>query len=124
MACVDNYMYGTSITHTRAPAAGRRPCSQTRHTTDGTRPYYAAASQSSSFASIHNHANNIRTVGMGEVTVVMNGVEFRTRHNDYALKMPSTTSTDFQVRSVCLFVFASFFLHFFFITNTTCVWLN
>ena len=57
---------------------------------------------------------------MGEVTVVMNGVEFRTRHNDYALKMPSTTSTDFQVRSVSFLFVCCYFL---FITNTR-VWLN
>ena len=40
-------------------------------------------------ASIHDHANNIRTVGMGEFVAVLNGVEFRTRHNDYRLYMPS-----------------------------------
>ena len=41
---------------------------------------------------MHNHDNNIRTIGMGEFIAVLNGVEFRTRHNDYRLKMPSTTS--------------------------------
>ena len=40
-------------------------------------------------AAIHDHANNIRTVGMGEFVAVINGVEFRTRHNDYRLYMPS-----------------------------------
>lgn len=33
---------------------------------------------------------------MGEFVGVLNGVEFRTRHNDYRLKMPSTTSTDWH----------------------------
>ena len=47
-------------------------------------------------AAIHNHANNIRTVGMGEFVAVLNGVEFRTRHNDYRLNMPSTTSTEYH----------------------------
>ena len=46
-------------------------------------------------AAIHNHANNIRTVGMGEMSVVMNGVNFRTRHNDYRLNMASRTSTEY-----------------------------
>ena len=29
---------------------------------------------------------------MGEFIAVLNGVEFRTRHNDYRLYMPNTTS--------------------------------
>ena len=32
---------------------------------------------------------------MGEIIAVLNGVEFRTRHNDYRLYMPSTTSTKY-----------------------------
>ncbi|KAI0213594.1 hypothetical protein LSAT2_001349, partial [Lamellibrachia satsuma] len=40
---------------------------------------------------LHDHSNNIRTVGLGEFIVVLNGVEFRTRHNDYGLRMPSST---------------------------------
>ena len=58
----------------------------------GLKSYYSSTHSGSSIASIHDHANNIRTVGMGEVTVVLNGVEFRTRHNDYRLYMPSETS--------------------------------
>lgn len=46
--------------------------------------------------SIHEHSNNIRTVGMGEFIAVLNGVEFRTRHNDYSLSMPSRTSTKYN----------------------------
>ena len=45
-------------------------------------------------ASIHNHADNILIVGIGEIQAVLNGVEFQTRHNDYNLNMPSTTSDD------------------------------
>lgn len=40
-------------------------------------------------AAIHDHANTDRTIGMGELVAVLNGIEFRTRHNDYKLKMPS-----------------------------------
>ena len=42
-------------------------------------------------ASIHDHSNNVRTVGIGEIIAVMNGIEFRTRHNDYRLYMPANT---------------------------------
>ena len=33
---------------------------------------------------------------MGEVIAVLNGVEFRTRHNDYKLLRPSTTSIEYR----------------------------
>ena len=33
---------------------------------------------------------------MGEIIAVLNGVEFRTRHNDYDLQMPSTTSSRYH----------------------------
>ena len=45
---------------------------------------------------IHEHANNIRTCGMGEFVAVLNGIEFRTRHNDYGLRMPSTTLSKYN----------------------------
>lgn len=32
---------------------------------------------------------------MGELLAVLNGVEFRTRHNDYKMRMPSRTSKDY-----------------------------
>ncbi|KAL4240644.1 hypothetical protein ACF0H5_001435 [Mactra antiquata] len=56
----------------------------------GTRPYYTGDFADSSVAGIHEHSSNIRTIGMGELNVVLNGVEFRTRHNDYRLRMPVT----------------------------------
>ena len=46
-------------------------------------------------AAIHEHSNYKHTVGMGELVAVLNGVEFRTRHNDYKLVMPSRNSTVF-----------------------------
>lgn len=66
---------------------------QLRHNHDGTAPYFSETHTRSSINSIHDHSNYDRTVGMGEVIAVMNGVEFRTRHNDYKLRMPSTTSS-------------------------------
>ena len=63
---------------------------QVRHTFAGTRNYHADThTNAKRVFSVHDHANNIRTVGMGEFAVVLNGVEFRTRHNDYRLFMPS-----------------------------------
>ncbi|GFS25298.1 hypothetical protein ElyMa_005180200 [Elysia marginata] len=68
----------------------------TRLTKDGTRNYYQPSIISRSYLAMHDHANYDRTVGMGELNPVMNGIEFRTRHNDYKLRMPSTTSGDFH----------------------------
>ena len=55
----------------------------------GLKNYFSATHSANSMAAIHNHDNNIRTVGMGEFVAVLNGVEFRTRHNDYRLYMAS-----------------------------------
>ena len=35
-------------------------------------------------------------LGWGEAEIILNGVEFRTRHNDYTLQMPSTTTKDYN----------------------------
>ncbi|KAK3583174.1 hypothetical protein CHS0354_025691 [Potamilus streckersoni] len=67
-----------------------------RHHIDGTKPFYGASHVEGSIAAIHEHANNIRTVGMGELNLVMNGVDFRTRHNDYLLRMPSQHTKEYN----------------------------
>ena len=64
--------------------------------TDGTKPYYAARHTGKTVASMHDHSDLVATSGMGEMIVVLNGVEFRTRHNDYKLKKPSTKSHDYH----------------------------
>ena len=70
---------------------------QVRHGSEGTRNYYADThSNMKRVASIHDHSNNIRTIGMGEFIAVLNGVEFRTRHNDYRLNMPHRTSKEWH----------------------------
>ena len=62
-------------------------------TTTGTRPWFAATHVNpNSVNAIHDHANTKRTVGMGEIVAVLNGVEFRTSHSDFSLRMPSSTS--------------------------------
>ena len=66
---------------------------QVRHNREGTRNYFSEThGNSGRLLSIHEHANNIRTVGLGEFIGVLNGVEFRTRHNDYRLYMANRTS--------------------------------
>ena len=70
---------------------------QVRHNDEGTKIYHSEGHSSHSrLLSIHEHANNDRTVGLGEFIAVLNGVEFRTRHNDYRLNMPSRTSKDYD----------------------------
>ena len=69
---------------------------QVRHRREGTRSYDSTSTVDWSFAAIHDHANFRRTLGMGEVVAVLNGVEFLTRHNDYLMRMPSSTSSEYQ----------------------------
>ena len=80
----------------RIRSEGHSGLKQVRLNRLGTRPYHGDAHVGSSIASIHDHSNNIRTIGMGEYIAVMNGVEFRTRHNDYRLFMPHRTSKDYH----------------------------
>ena len=60
----------------------------------GTRSYHTDTFTHSQFINIHDHANLKHTMGLGEFVAVINGVEFRTRHNDFAMYMPSTTSKE------------------------------
>ncbi|KAK3582046.1 hypothetical protein CHS0354_025652 [Potamilus streckersoni] len=72
----------------RLRAEGYSGIKQVRNNYDGTRPYFGATHAGDSIADIHDHPNYINTVGMGQFEAVLNGVQFRTRHNDYKLKMP------------------------------------
>ena len=60
----------------------------------GTRPYHIPSHSGNRIAGMHNHANFKNVLGLGELVAVMNGVEFRTRHNDYHLVQPSTVSSE------------------------------
>jgi len=62
----------------------------------GLKNYYSNTQSGNSYCSIHDHSNNIRTVGMGEFIGVLNGVEFRTRHNDFRLNQPHSTKGDYH----------------------------
>ncbi|KAF6017626.1 hypothetical protein EB796_024052 [Bugula neritina] len=61
----------------------------------GSKPYFSTSFTDNRVASIHEHSNYRGTVGMGELIAVLNGVEFRTRHNDYKMRMPSRTSKQY-----------------------------
>ena len=61
---------------------------QSRMNGGGTRPYHADSYTGKRLTALHDHANNALTVGLGEFVAVLNGVEFRTRHNDFSLVQP------------------------------------
>ncbi|KAL4220653.1 hypothetical protein ACF0H5_021049 [Mactra antiquata] len=69
---------------------------QIRNNAGGSKTYYHDTFAGRGFLSVHEHSNYDRTIGLGEFIGVLNGVEFRTRHNDYKLKRPSTTSSDYH----------------------------
>ena len=56
----------------------------------GTKPYHVTAHTSGRLAGMHDHANFINTIGLGEMNALINGIQFRTRHNDYLLKMAAS----------------------------------
>jgi hypothetical protein len=52
-------------------------------------------------AALHDHSNHIRTIGLGEFIAVLNGVEFRTRHNDFLLPYAKHLITLFYTGICC-----------------------
>ncbi|XP_078349920.1 uncharacterized protein LOC144634770 [Oculina patagonica] len=81
----------------RIRSEGDSGVKQVRLSREGTRNYYTENHGSiGRILAIHDHSNNVRTVGLGEFIGVLNGVEFRTRHNDYRLYMPSRTKKDYH----------------------------
>ena len=70
---------------------------QTRLMNRGTRPYYSEThSGDRNVMTIHDHSNYRATVGLAELNMVMNGVEFKTRHNDYGLHQPVTNDSTYD----------------------------
>lgn len=76
--------------------AGGSGVSKSRIYRGGSRSYHTGSYATPAIANAHNHANGRNTVGLGEFSAVMNGVSFRTRHNDYSLRMPSTSSDKYH----------------------------
>ena len=73
-------------------STGNSGLKRMRIDSQGTSSYHAGShSDAQTIAAIHNHPNFQRMLGFGEIVAVMNGVEFRTRHNDYLVKMRHTT---------------------------------
>ncbi|KAI0228340.1 hypothetical protein LSAT2_021180 [Lamellibrachia satsuma] len=70
---------------------------QVRRVQAGTRPYHHDTWRGVSVAAIHNHGNYERTMGIGEFVAILNGVEFKTRHNDYLLRMPHRTKKTYNL---------------------------
>ncbi|KAH3869593.1 hypothetical protein DPMN_032762 [Dreissena polymorpha] len=74
----------------RIRSDGSSGVKQVRHESNGDRIYFTPDQTSFSAAGIHDHSDYTRLIGMGELNAVINGVEFRTRHNDYRLAMPAS----------------------------------
>ncbi|KAJ8317585.1 hypothetical protein KUTeg_005489 [Tegillarca granosa] len=79
----------------RTRSDGDSGLKQVRVENVGTRNYFSDSFSQKSVGALHDHPEYDRTVGMGEVNMVMNGVDFRTRHNDYKLVMPHSHSKTF-----------------------------
>ena len=69
---------------------------QIRLAAQGSKPYFVTSHTGSRVAAIHEHSNNIQVVGLGEFVAVLNGLEFRTRHNDYKTVKPHSTSSKYH----------------------------
>lgn len=87
----------------RVKTEGQSGIKQVRQRRSGYKNYYVETHNGHSAAAIHDHSNNIRTVGLGEFTAVLNGVEFSTRHNDYRLMMPHQSSGEYHKAQVVPF---------------------
>ena len=72
----------------RVRSEGDSGIKQVRQSLKGDRPYYSETHNGRTVCNIHNHAEYKRLIGIGEFSAVLNGVDFRTRHNDYELYMP------------------------------------
>ena len=81
----------------RIRSEGQSGIKQIRNGLSGTKSYDHNSHVDARMVAIHDHANNIRTIGMGEFIAVLNGVEFRTRHNDYELSMPSKNTSEYHM---------------------------
>ena len=86
----------------RVRTRGQSGLTNVRGTSTGDYAYHDGTYSNGAAASIHNHADTIRVVGIGEVEACLNGVCFQTRHNDYNLNMPSTVSSNYHATEAIL----------------------
>ena len=68
---------------------------RTRQYHDATKNYLIESIAGGRMLGMHEHSNHHNTVGLGELEAILNGVTFRTRHNDYKLKKPHSTSEEY-----------------------------
>ncbi|CAL1535720.1 unnamed protein product [Lymnaea stagnalis] len=80
----------------RIRSEGSSGIKQVRVYQHGTSSYFDYTHVGKGVSAIHDHSNSNDTLGMGETVVVINGVEFRTRHNDYRLVQPDESTTAFR----------------------------
>merc|ERR1719367_232058 len=81
----------------RTRSDGDSGIKQMRMRRDGEKSYMVDSFAGHSISGLHDHSNLINTVGMGELIAVLNGLEFRTRHNDYKLRMPAVNNKTFNM---------------------------
>ena len=75
---------GSGIKQIRVTRKGDRGLTMLRSSYTGNR-----------IVAVHEHSNNIRVVELGEFIAVLNGVEFRTRHNYCGRKVQSLPRSTF-----------------------------
>ena len=95
-ALTNQVMLQQFFTENRVRTEGQSGLKVNRLRSSGSKNYFVTTHSGWSTAAIHDHANNDRTIGLGEFAAVLNGIEFVTRHNDYRLYMPHRTSKDFH----------------------------
>ncbi|CAH1778609.1 unnamed protein product [Owenia fusiformis] len=67
---------------------------QMRNTQSGSKSYFSPSIAAESLFGMHDHPEKKSVVGLDDFVAVINGVEFKTSHNDYAVRMPSRTTKD------------------------------
>ena len=80
----------------RVRADGQSGIKAKRFRYTGTRPYHSDSFTNQQIMYMHDRANLKHTVGLGEIDAVLNGLEFRTRHADYGLYQPSTSTNEYN----------------------------
>ncbi|XP_059157585.1 uncharacterized protein LOC131941966 [Physella acuta] len=73
---------------------------QIRLDLDGPELYYVTSHSGFSMNHIHDHSHTIRTLGVGAGQYVLNGVQFRTRHENFKLQMPGKTKLNGEVEDI------------------------
>ena len=65
---------------------------RTRQYHDASKSYVIDSISGLRAMGMHNHHNHNDTIGLGELAAILNGFVFRTRHNDFAMRMPHKKS--------------------------------